>query len=635
MAFDRAAALQLVLEGTFGDPIRIAEGRERVTPEVASDQPRLLLDAPEQESLFPGLGLNERRRVIADQVVEEARSLAGRHDFFHWEVAFPNVWSDLAADEPTGGFDAVIGNPPYVRQELLGDDVKRALRTAYEAYDGMADLYVYFYEQGLRLLRPGGRMGYVVTNKWLKANYAEALRALFAERGWLDFVADFGHVKHFFPDADVFPSVLVVRKPLSAAPVPETVDVCVIPRDAVPRKGRLGIVADASFPLPRAFLAKGTWVLEPKPVLELLDKLRRNGVPLTEHVGSKPYRGLLTGFNEAFLIDASKRNELVRADPACADVIKPYLRGQDIERWWCPDSGNHMIVLKSSTNQQWPWTDAVDESQAEKIFALTYPSLHGHLKRFESLTDPTSNKRFGLRHREDKGRFWWEMRSCDYYSEFAGSKIFYQEIQFHPAFMLDEAGRLANNKTFMIPTQNKDVLAVLNAPVMWWLNWRNLPHMKDEALSPTGFKMESLPVAPLRGAAQKEATASVDRIVAACMDTARMTSDVHDWLRHEFGVGAPGSALAKPQALDVDAFVAAVRRALPRSKKLTAAEIGRLKTEHASTIAPARAAALDMQALERRLSDVVNAAYGMTPADVKLMWNTAPPRMPLRAANPT
>ena len=67
----------------------------------------------------------------------------------------------------------MIGNPPYVRQELLGEEVKRALKENYAAYDGMADLYVYFYEQGLKLLRPGGRMGYVVTNKWLKAGYAD------------------------------------------------------------------------------------------------------------------------------------------------------------------------------------------------------------------------------------------------------------------------------------------------------------------------------------------------------------------------------------------------------------------------------------------------------------------------------
>src|SRR5437763_9843718 len=115
----------------------------------------------------------------------------------------------------------------------------------------MADLYVYFYEQALRLLRPGGRLSYVVTNKWLKAGYAEALRDLFTSKAQVEFVADFGHAKHFFPDADVFPSVVVVRKPAHGETAPADTQVCVIPRDAVPEKGLSVAVAAATYPLPR------------------------------------------------------------------------------------------------------------------------------------------------------------------------------------------------------------------------------------------------------------------------------------------------------------------------------------------------------------------------------------------------
>src|SRR5205823_5749297 len=199
--------------------------------------------------LFPKISVSDRRRVRADRLVAEARSRVAQHRFFHWEIGFPNVWSNLLSAEPRGGFDAVIGNPPYVRQELLGDELKRALKAEYSAFDGMADLYVYFYEQGLRLLRPGGRLSYVVTNKWLKAGYAEALRDLFAEKGEVEFVADFGHAKHFFPDADVFPSVVVVRRPLAGEAAPADAEVCVIPRDAVPEKGLLAAVAGATYRL--------------------------------------------------------------------------------------------------------------------------------------------------------------------------------------------------------------------------------------------------------------------------------------------------------------------------------------------------------------------------------------------------
>ena len=106
----------------------------------------------------------------------------------------------------------MIGNPPYIRQEWLSP-IKPYLQSRYAAYHGMADLYVYFYELGLSLLRPGGRLSYVVTNKWMKAGYGEPLRRFFAEKGWVESVVDFGHAKQIFQDADVFPSIIVVRRP--------------------------------------------------------------------------------------------------------------------------------------------------------------------------------------------------------------------------------------------------------------------------------------------------------------------------------------------------------------------------------------------------------------------------------------
>lgn len=104
---------------------------------------------------------------------------------------------------------------------------------------------------------------------------------------------------------------------------------------------------------------------------------------------------------------------------------------------------------------------------------------------------------------------------------------------------------------------------------------------------------------------------------------------IHDWLRIEFGLDRPGRVLEKPERLDADGFATAVRAALPRRRQLSAAEIARLKREHAETIMPAREAVTESQRLERRLSDLVNQAYGLTPEEVALMWATAPPRMPL------
>ena len=172
-----------------------------------------------------------------------------------------------------------------------------------------------------------------------KLGYAEELRGVFGDKGWLEFIADFGHAKHFFPGADVFPCVLVVQKPMPGKDAPDSADVCVIPRALVPKKGLQEAVKEATFPLPRLSFTRDAWVLEPKPVMDLLDKIRRNGVPLADYAGVNPKNGIKTGLNEAYLITAAERDRLVQDNPACTSIIKPCLRGQDIDRWYSPDSG--------------------------------------------------------------------------------------------------------------------------------------------------------------------------------------------------------------------------------------------------------------------------------------------------------
>ena len=162
----------------------------------------------------------------------------------------------------------------------------------------MADLYVYFYELGLSLLRPGGRLSYVVTNKWMKAGYGEPLRKLLAEKSWVESVVDFGHAKQIFKDADVFPSIIVVRRPQESVATPKT-RVCSIPRDQL-RVDDLSVqIAREGVEVERNRLSERGWSLESESVdiapLENTDP--RSCVPLAEYVGAKPLMGIKTGLN--------------------------------------------------------------------------------------------------------------------------------------------------------------------------------------------------------------------------------------------------------------------------------------------------------------------------------------------------
>ena len=530
---------------------------------------------------------------------------------FDWPVAFPEVFA-------RGGFDVVVGNPPYVRQEMLGP-FKPYLARRYATWHGAADLYVYFYERGLELLAPEGKLSYIVTNKWLRAGYGEPLRRFFTERAEIEEILDFGHAP-IFEDADTFPCIIVAhpRPSEPTAAEPPVVRVCPVPRDRSTELPLDNYAHEHGYPVPWSRYGAEPWSLEPPEVDALMRKIRERGTPLAEFLGTRPYRGVLTGFNEAFLIDEATRAALIREDPACAGIIKPYLRGQDIKRW-APDwQGLWMIVLKSSANHPWPWAEAGDE--AEAAFARTCPSLHAHLKPLQER----------LMARQDQGRYWWELRSCDYYGAFEQAKILYQEIQFLPQYAFSDSSLYGNNKVFLLPTADRYLLAVLNSPLMWWHNWRYLPHMKDEALNPAGFRMETLPIAEPTPEIRIEAEERVASLIALAQESRDQARELLNWLRLEFGVEQPGQRLEAFADLTADDFVAEIRKRRPKTApRLTPKTITELTGTHQHYAESARRRAAQVRVLEHRLSDLANRAYRLTEDEITLLWRTAPPRMPL------
>jgi hypothetical protein len=618
-AYEMATALEDVLDGNLGDPIEIARGALSVLPDDP-DEPASLFPSsqPEQGTLFAGSSLDPRHRRLAHELVEEARRLAHEHRFLHWELAFPNVWQDWLSVDPKGGFDAVIGNPPYVRQEQIRA-LKPALRKGYKAFDGMADLYVYFYELGLRLLRPGGRLSYVVTNKWLRAGYAEALRGLLSSEGWLEAVADFGHAKKFFPGADVFPCVIVARKPsgLDGPDGPEQTEVCQIPRDVVRLDRVSQQVSEMAFPLPRASFTKQAWQLDPPEVAALMDKIRRAGVPLEEYAGVSPQYGIKTGYNEAFLIDTPTRDALVAADPKCAEIIKPYLRGQDIERWASPWRGLWMILLKSSSDHLWPWADS--QECAEAIFAEEYPSLHRRMTYYSD----------HLRKRQDQGRYWWELRSCAYYDVFETERLLIKRIEYYAEVSGEDKVRFINDSALSLPSMNYWVMNCLNSPVLWYLRFKTFPHKKDEAVAMDVPFIEALPIPIPSDSAKAKCEERCQRLHHVKSGLQGTSSMLRDWYLSELDLVRPGRLLLEPSALSSDEFVEQIRKGRGVRKPLSAAGVHAVREEYAKTVQPMQAALREAERLERRLSDVVNEAYGLTPDQVRLMWATAPPRMPL------
>jgi type II restriction/modification system DNA methylase subunit YeeA len=223
-----------------------------------------------QLSLWIKTAAHGKALTSLDHCVREGNSVvsdpAVHPKAFDWQAAFPEVFEH-------GGFDVVVGNPPYVRQELL-TPYKPWLEANYDSYHGMADLYVYFYELGARVLKPGGLMSYIVTNKWMKAGYGEPLRRFFSEKSWIKSVVDFGHAKQIFEEADVFPCIIVAQRPTNFEK-PKTARLCTIPRDQL-RIDDLSVqIEREGAPIEIRHLGTETWQLESKAVTDLFVRLQK------------------------------------------------------------------------------------------------------------------------------------------------------------------------------------------------------------------------------------------------------------------------------------------------------------------------------------------------------------------------
>jgi type I restriction-modification system DNA methylase subunit len=397
------------------------------------------------------------------EIAMEVEHLSAQYLFFHWHLAFPEVFAK-------GGFDCVLGNPPWVRQELFKS--WKPLLCSYSSYRSTADLSVFFLELCVRILRPSRRAAMLTPNKWFRAAYGDSLRQFLRAAARTHLVVDFGHSKNLFPDADTFPACIVLSRETTRVPDEITLSFVRAHDEDRLRLPLVALLTNESTLVAHGRLTDSGWTFDSSEVDAVLSSIRNKGQPLSKHIGNDPLYGLKTGFNDAFYLEDLVAQSVIMEEPQSKELIRPFIRGRDIKRWNVVWARQWHIVIPSSHNRAWPWASADDDQGAEAIFSSLHPVLHARLKQFE----------LALRSRTDQGRFWWELRSCDYYHRFQQPKIAMSLAAFHSACCLDEVGYFLNNSTVFIPSDDLFVLAVLNSPVAWWYMSLTFPHLKDEAL---------------------------------------------------------------------------------------------------------------------------------------------------------
>jgi len=372
----------------------------------------------------------------------------------------------------TRGFDIVIANPPYVRQEQIRA-LKPRLEAQYNAYTGTADLYVYFYERGVNLLREGGVLTYISSNKYFRAGYGQKLRRLLANSLTIHQLIDFGDAPVF--TAIAYPSIIIATRGAPAAPAKQT---ALTPGPAPLReRGEeethhfraltwnpahdvaefAEVFRTTNLLLKQKALTPDGWRLEGEATQRLLEKLRRAGTPLGEYVSGRFYYGIKTGFNEAFVVDRATRDALIAEHPSSAALLKPFLRGRDVKRWRVVFADQYLIKIESSENKRHPWS-GTSQAEAERVFAKTYPAIHARFEQYrQKLID-----------RDDQGHYFWELRSCVYWQEFEQPKIVYPDIYEHQSFTYETQQYYAANTCYFIPTHEKWLTGLLNSRAVEW-----------------------------------------------------------------------------------------------------------------------------------------------------------------------
>jgi hypothetical protein len=357
---------------------------------------------------------------------------------FDWDAEFPGILGKRVPKKRRG-FDAVIGNPPYVRMKSF-KPIKWYLKTKYDCHNERSDLYAYFVERALRLLCRTGRFGMIVSNKFIRSRYGEPLREVLTRLSHVAQLIDFAGLK-VFQGATVRTVIL-----LAAAKGPDAKQtVYMPPLDTESfkalcsgRRSLEGLVDSTAKVLPKEALASDTWMLQSRETIQLMDKLRTAGQPLKEIIGGPVLRGVVPGLVDAFIIDQETYERLCNETPECTEILKPYLRGRDIRRYLKTSSGLYLIY-------------AYHGVEIER-----YPAVASHLEKFK--------KRLLNRVTDQK---WYELQQpqLNYLPQLEGPKIITPDMATHCRFTFDDEGYLGSNTMYFIPGKNHYLLGLLNSSV--------------------------------------------------------------------------------------------------------------------------------------------------------------------------
>ena len=424
----------------------------------------------------------------AQQHLEDKKDSANKFDnAIEWAIEFPEV---IDENGKFTGFDIVIGNPPYIQLQKMNNGADALAKMNYATYVRSGDIYCLFYELAYKLLKKNGMLAYISSNKWMRAGYGEALRNFLVTKTDPVQLIDFSGEK-VFQKVTVDVNILIYRKADNQF---NTLS-CII-KGSDWRNNLSDYVRQHA--VSNRFDSSGSWVILSPVEQSIKRKIESIGTPLKDW-NIKIYRGILTGYNEAFIIDGKKKDELISADSKSAEIIRPILRGRDIKRYGFDFADCWVILAKYGSY---------------KYLESTYPAVYEHLCKYKEKLKNRGQCRYTSSGKVNSGKdfpgqhHWLELDNnpCqEYLDDFSKQKIVWGEISDKPKFALDTCGEYTiSNTAFMLTGDHLEYLvAILNSEYSQYCFSRISTTTGEGTVRWLKYKIETLPIPPLNRIAEK------------------------------------------------------------------------------------------------------------------------------------
>ena len=349
----------------------------------------------------------------------------------------------------------------------------------YSTLESRGDIYSLFVERGLHLLRKGGHLSYIMPNKWEKVMYGRPLRELFLNTN-LSQLIDFGD-NQIFEDATTYTCIIRMKKER------QDNEILVSSIEKINPETLHEDVEEEKEKFDTTRMSDDIWVISSFDNFNTVERLKTQMTTLGEFVGGESYRGILCGLSKAFNISKEKADELIAQDNRSKEVLRPFLQGRGLVAYGEAVAGSYLIFTpkgftlegmgihisdeEKKRNKNWKTELMPSEEDAWSWFSSNYSAVANWLSSFKE----------EAKKRQDKGDYWWELRACVYYNQFAKHKLFYQVFQTKPCFVYDESSTFCNNSMYFMTVPDKALMALLCSKVGWWLITEFCPRIQNGA----------------------------------------------------------------------------------------------------------------------------------------------------------